>query len=188
MPCPARLPKVLIADVGQSSLRIARGEACSIHSHPVASGVEASAALAAYSGSLTVTDPDDTNGETMTLTVPTLLRGAVDANLTLTLPVGPSFEIRALDRPVILDGLVVPRLSVTTRFGAVTWTDGANGGQSAISTQGGKVTASGRLEALGKISVSIKGKGHRLGRAPAKPATHGALSITTVDGDVVLRR
>ena len=188
MPCPARIPKTFIADVGQSTLRIVRGDACRIQSHPVASGVTHEAALEAYSGSLTVLDPDASNEETMTLTVPTLLGGAVDANLTITLPVGPAVVVKALDREVVLDNLVVPRLSVVARGGAVTLSNVANGGASDVATAGGRVTARGQLESLGKISVSITGSGRRSGRAPARPTTHGTMRLSTRDGDVILRR
>lgn len=188
MPCPARLPKVFKADVGQSTLRIVRGDACAILSHPRAAGVEHDAALAAYSGSLTVLDPDPENGETMTLSVPTLLGGAVDANLTVTLPVGPAIVVSALDREVVLDGVVAPRLSVAARGASVTLSDVANGGVSDVTTAGGRVTARGRLENLGTIAVSISGSGHRRGAPPKRPATRGTLRIATRDGDVILRR
>lgn len=186
---PDRKIKKVVLDVGQSTVRFVRGgPGVTVVSHPIASGVSREAALHAYQGSLQMGDPGEYNGETMTFTAQTVLDGAVDSNLTVTLPVGPAVELKALDRDVILEGVIVPGLNIEARGGSIRLTNVSNVGDSTISTRGGSVVLEKHLEALGAVTVEIKGKGKRVGKLPAKPTPPGKLKVSVVDGQVILRR
>ncbi len=186
---PDRKIKKLVIDVGQSTVKFVRGgPGVVIVSHAIASGVSREAAIHAYQGSLRMGEEGERNDETMTFTAATVLDGAVDSNLTVTLPVGPAVELKALDRDVILEGVIVPGLQIETRAGSVRLTSVSNVGDSSVVTRGGSVVLEKNLEALGVITIEIKGKGKRVGKLPAKPTPPGKLKVSVVDGSVVLRR
>lgn len=177
------VPRLLLAKVGDSNIKVVRGLDFKITSQPRAHGI--SKAYLESQVRKTVTSYDPQTG-LLTVVTPEMAIGSVSAEVTVEVPSRVNLDIRSADGNVSLEGVSVETLQIETSDGNVSLVEVASSGPGRIRTADGNVGLQGA--SVGTISTKISGDGRLRDESDGKASGTGALSIVTKDGNVTIRK
>lgn len=175
-------PRVLLAKIGDSNIRVVRGLDFRITSQPKANGISKGYLESQVRRVVTSYDPQT---GLLTATTPKMAIGSISAEVTVEVPDAVNLDIRSSDGNVSLERISVESLTIETSDGNVDMLKVGSNGQGRIRTSDGNVDI--QESSMGKISAVIKGDGRFKDERGNKPAGPGALSITTTDGNITVR-